>query len=436
MATYSSKKYPSGSVTSAQLADGTVVAVDLADGAVTSAKLNSTVDLSGKTVTYRSIVAGDIASGAITTAKITDANITPAKMANSGAELGSRNRIINGDMRIDQRYAGTVYTSTNSNLYTLDRWGTLESGGTTGKFTVQQNAGAVTPPVGFSNYMGITSLSAFSVTSGIIQSISQKIEGFNTSDLDWGTANAKTITISFWVRSSLTGTFGGVAGNAAFNYSYPFTYTISSANTWEYKSVTIAGPTAGTWVGATNGIGLALQFVIGTGTTYQGAAGSWSANGYYGVTGAVNVTGTSGATFYITGVQLEKGSTATPFENRPFGQEFSLCQRYFSTSFPIGTKPVQNSGLYTWRGTHTVSGYGTFYTFSYPVPMRIAATTITGYNGGAANNLFRSWPAAQDITTLGIAQESTTTFTAQAYAGPGDYPANPIGWNWSSSAEL
>ena len=247
---------------------------------------------------------------------------------NGGQLAGNRNRIINGDMRIDQRNAGAAHTSTNANIYVLDRWSTYETGGTAGKFTVQQDAGAVTPPVGFSNYIGITSATAFSVTAGIIQSIRQSIEGFNASALDWGTANAKTVTVSFWVRSSLTGTFGGVLSNGAIDYSYPFTYTISVANTWEQKSVTIAGPTAGTWL-TTNGAGLTLQFVIGTGTTYQGSAGSWSANGYYGATGAVNVTGTNGATLYITGVQLEEGTVATPFEHRSYGTELALCQRYY-----------------------------------------------------------------------------------------------------------
>jgi hypothetical protein len=159
-----------------------------------------------------------------------------------------RNRIINGDMVIDQRRAGTSYTSSNANVYTLDRWITFETGGISSRFTIQQNAGSVTPPTGFTNYMGITSSVASAVTTGMIQSIAQKIEGFNASDLAWGTANAKTVTISFWVRSSLTGTFGGVLSNGAVNYSYPFNYTISVANTWEQKTITVAGPTAGTWV--------------------------------------------------------------------------------------------------------------------------------------------------------------------------------------------
>ena len=238
-----------------------------------------------------------------------------------------KNRIINGAMVIDQRNAGaSVSTTAGGFNYTLDRWNYYASQAS--KFTVQQNAGSVTPPVGFNNYLGVTSLSAYSVAVGDIFIIDQCIEGFNTADLGFGTANAKTITLSFQVYSSLTGTFGGSLMNSAFNRSYPFTYSVPVANTWTTISVTIAGDTSGTWIGATNGIGIRLSFGLGVGSTYSGAAGSWSANQYYSATGATSVVGTSGATFYITGVQLEVGSSATGFEYRQYGQELALCQRY------------------------------------------------------------------------------------------------------------
>jgi hypothetical protein len=244
---------------------------------------------------------------------------------------GFKNRIINGAMMIDQRNAGASVTPTTSDIYQLDRW--FCSNSQASKFSIQQNAGSVTPPVGFSNYLGITSLSAYSVGSGDYFSLRQKIEGFNTADLNWGTANASTVTLSFWVRSSLTGTFGGVFQNSAQDRSYPFTYTVSAANTWEQKSVTIAGDTSGTWVGATNGTGIGIQFGLGVGSTYSGTAGAWASALYISATGATSVVGTNGATFYITGVQLEKGSTATSFDYRPYGTELALCQRYFEKSY-------------------------------------------------------------------------------------------------------
>ena len=256
---------------------------------------------------------------------------------NGGPLSGTRNRIINGDMRIDQRNAGASVTPTNGQ-YTLDRWGAYAFGSATSKYTVQRNAGSVTPPAGFSNYLGVTSLSAYSVAAGDITGIYQAIEGFNVADFAYGTASAVTSTLSFWVRSSLTGTFSGVVRNAAANRSYAFTYTISVANTWELKTVQIPGDTTGTWI-TDNGAGLYIVFSLGTGTTYSGAAGSWSASNIYAATGSTSVVGTNGATFYITGVQLEAGTVATPFERRSFGQEFLLCQRYFEKSYNINVVP-------------------------------------------------------------------------------------------------
>ena len=236
-----------------------------------------------------------------------------------------QNRIINGAMVIDQRNAGASVTATGS-PFSVDRWQATVS--QAAKFTIQQNAGAVTPPVGFTNYVGVTSSSAYSVLTGDYFILNQTVEGFNIADLGWGTANAKTITISFWVRSSLTGTFGLALSNQDWNYSYPASYTISVANTWEYKTVTIAGPTAGTWNTNNNG-GVRVQFGLGVGSTYNGTAGSWASAQYLGTTGATSVVGTNGATFYITGVQLEVGSTATSFDYRPYGTELALCQRYY-----------------------------------------------------------------------------------------------------------
>ena len=248
-------------------------------------------------------------------------------LSSTAQYTGFKNRIINGAMVIDQRNAGASVTPTTG-VFTLDRW-LAGAYSASSKFSVQQNASAVTPPAGFKNYLGVTSLSAYSVAAGDFLTLQQSIEGYNSADLDWGTANAKTVTLSFWVRSSLTGTFGGALANSASDRSYPFSYTISVANTWEYKNVTIAGDTSGTWVGATNGIGINLRIGLGVGSTYTGTAGAWAGSNIFSVTGATNVVGTNGATLYITGVQLEQGSTATSFDYRPYGTELQLCQRYF-----------------------------------------------------------------------------------------------------------
>ena len=282
--------------------------------------------------------------------------------------FGFKNRIINGAMMIDQRNAGASVTPTAA-IYTLDRWNTNCT--VASKFSVQQNAGSVTPPIGFTNYLGVTSLSAYSVSSTDFFSVLQSIEGFNTSDLAWGTANAQPVTVSFWVRSSLTGTFGGSINNSGFTRSYPFAYTINSANTWEQKSITIAGDTTGTWL-TTNSTGLHIYFNLGAGSTRSNTAGAWVGSLALAPTGATSVVGTSGATFYITGVQLEKGSTATSFDYRPYGTELALCQRYYGTNgtWYIWTAALPLPIFYksTMRTTPTIAGSGAGFGTSASTP--------------------------------------------------------------------
>jgi hypothetical protein len=296
------------------------------------------------------------------------ARVNGSDVFNASSNFGFKNRIINGAMVIDQRNAGAASANT-INGYFLDRWNVTQS--TTGKVIAQQNASSVTPPTGFSNYLGTTSQSAYSVTSTDFFLIFQPIEGFNTSDFAFGTANAVPITISFWVRSSLTGNFGAAIKNSAANRSYPFSYTISSANTWEQKSVTIAGDTSGTWIGATNGIGLYVLFSLGSGSTRLGTANAWATANYDAPTGSTSVVGTSGATFYITGVQLEKGSTATSFDYRPIGTELQLCQRYYEQII-AENRMLISTGYMLISSTHYQSQY-------YAVPKRASPTiTIAG----------------------------------------------------------
>jgi hypothetical protein len=266
--------------------------------------------------------------GATTPAAGTFTTLTGTNF-NSASIFGFKNRIINGDMRIDQRNAGASGTAGG---YTVDRWYYASSQASKG--TWQQNAGSVTPPTGFINYLGFTSSSAYSVTAGDYFAIGQPIEGLNIADLAWGTASAKTITLSFWIRSSLTGTFGGALQNSGATRNYPFSYSIPTANTWTQISITIAGDTSGTWL-TTNGTGVTVNFSLGYGTTYSGTAGAWSSTNYGSATGAVSVVGTNGATFYITGVQLETGSVATTFDYRDYTTELAMCQRYYTTRSPI-----------------------------------------------------------------------------------------------------
>jgi hypothetical protein len=240
--------------------------------------------------------------------------------------LGFRNRMINGDMRIDQRNNGASVTPLDGQT-TLDRWTAFRAQAS--KFSVQQNAGAVTPPTGFTNYAGVVSLSAYSSLSGDYFGFQQSIEGFNSADFQFGTAAAQTITVSFWVRSSLTGTFGGALRNSGNTRNFCFSYSVAAANTWEFKTITILGDTTGTWV-TNNGLGIQVWFDLGSGSSLTGSPGSWGATQIIRPTGSVSLVGTNGATFYITGVQFEAGSVATPFERRDYGRELMMCQRYYA----------------------------------------------------------------------------------------------------------
>ena len=177
--------------------------------------------------------------------------------------------------------------------------------------------------------------------------IYHQIEGNNIANLNWGTANAKTVTLSFYVRSSLTGTFAGSLGNNGYARSYPFTYTISSADTWEKKTITITGDTTGTWL-TTNGVGISLRLAIAAGSSFEATENAWASGNYFSVSGATNVVGTASSTFYITGVQLEANTTATPFEHLQYGTQLALCQRYYQSAPDESIVVVSNVGYFSW----------------------------------------------------------------------------------------
>jgi hypothetical protein len=250
-----------------------------------------------------------------------------------------KNRIINGAMVIDQRNSGSA-VGTSINGYSVDRWQIQQS--TTGKLNGGQNYNSVTPPSGFANYLGVQSQSAYSIGSTDYYTINQRIEGYNIADLGWGTASAKAVTISFWVYSSLTGTFGGVLQNYGYSWNYPFSYTINSSNTWQYITIAITPPTSGSWQTG-NLQGVNVIFGLGVGSTYSGVAGTWTSSNVLSATGATSVVATNNATFYITGVQFEVGTQATSFDYRAYTTELQLCQRYLPAFASAGATQSQIS---------------------------------------------------------------------------------------------
>jgi hypothetical protein len=357
--------------------------------------------------------------------------------------FGFKNRIINGAMVIDQRNAGASVTPVNGQ-YSLDRW--QMGAQTSSTYSVQQSS---TAPTGFSKSLLVTSLAATSIVAGSFYSVLQIVEGFNSSDLGFGTANAKTITISFWVRSSLTGTFGGWVQNANVDRSYPFSYTISVANTWEQKTVTIAGDTTGTWVGATNGAGMYVGLSLGMGSTRQGTANSWQAGNYRSVTGETAVVGTNGATFYVTGFQLEVGTVATSFDTRSYGTELALCQRYFEKDASQGTAPQQGLG-----GTGQAYGGGltAYGTTSARTPrirfavVKRASATMTFFRSavGEGGTVDGQWNAY----VSGVWRTATATVLSDGVAFDNEFAVDLAytsyvtgssyiwGGTWTASAEL
>lgn len=345
---------------------------------------NSGYTLSGTTLTFDQAPSVGTNNVYVRYLSTTTQAITPSQNtvswntldANTQGDLGIsfKNRIINSNMAIDQRNNGASITPINTQ-YLVDRFSYAATQAS--KFSAQQNAGSVTPPIGFNNYQGLTVISTQSLGAGDFFGISQSIEGFNISDLGWGTANAKTVTLSFWIRSSLTGTFGGSLRNSVGNRSYPFSYTINAANTWEYKTITIAGDTSGTWL-TNNGIGISLFFSLGTGSTFSGAAGAWTGSNFLSATGATSVVGTNGATWYLTGVQLEVGTQATTFTlaGGSYGAELALCQRYFQ----------KYTAMLVSASYSTATTY--YNTLLFPVEMRAVPTILysnfTNMNSGNA----------------------------------------------------
>ena len=319
--------------------------------------------------------------------------------------IGFRNRIINGDMRIDQRNAGAAVTiSAGTYPYILDRF--RSDNGSDGAFTVQQVTDA---PTGFVNSMKHTVTTAdASLSSGQYIGLNHFIEGFNTADLMWGTANAKTVTVSFWVKSSITGTYPLSFDNDAGNRYYIAQYSISSANTWEYKTVTISGDTSGTWL-TNNGRGITVRWWLGSGTGFEGTVNSWQSGAKYTFSGAASVIGTLNATWQITGVQLEVGSVATPFERRPYGTELSLCQRYYQQIGKTNNVSYQPYAIGS-VGSSTVA----VAIFSLPVTMRATPT----FTFNSPTNTIVSPPATSATNvTLDIASPITIMYNITVASG-------------------
>jgi len=283
-----------------------------------------------------------------------------------------RNRIINGAMAIAQRSTSSLtVNSAVGDVYPVDRFNAFVSG-STGAFTVQQSSDVPTGS-GFKNSIVLTVTTAdSSLATNDICAIRQIVEGLNAYDLNWGTANAQPVTLSFWAKSSITGTHSGAFTNGDWTRAYAFTYTLSAANTWQYITVTAPGAPSGSW-GNGNDRGIQVVFNMGTASANLSAANTWTTTSLVtvGATGSVQLISTLGATLFITGVQLEEGTAASPFEYRLYGTELALCQRYCPVwNFPSANANVANTFVYS-------TGTGGPFTLANPVSVRSPVTGIT-----------------------------------------------------------
>jgi hypothetical protein len=337
--------------------------------------------------------------------------------------FGFKNRIINGAMQIDQRNAGAAVTSG----FPVDRF---NSQITNGAVSMQQSSVA---PAGFTKSLSVTVTSASTPSANDRNAILHNIEGFNIADFGLGTATPSTFTLSFWVRSSLTGTFSGMVG-ADTNPSYVYTYVINSANTWEYKTITIAGTSTGTW-GSTNGFGLTVRFDLGTGSDRRTTPNVWNSADYRAATGAVQLIANSGATFYITGVQLEKGSTATSFDYRPYGTELALCQRYFEKSYntDVALGTATQVSMYATSNSGGSTGYGSSIVFKVT---KRATPTMVGwtYTGTLGSWHYGVYGSSEGTQTLSFGNIGSTV--TQPFMGSIPTSQNAMYGHWAASAEL
>ena len=340
--------------------------------------------------------------------------------------MGFRNRIINGNMVIDQRNNGAAVTvNSTTATYPVDRW--FGRGiATAGVFTLQQISDA---PSGFRNSIRATvTTTAASPGATDFYGIQHRIEGFNIADLGYGTASSQPVTVSFLVKSSVTGTFSVALSNND-NQTIPVTFVVNAANTWEQKSITVPGTSAGTW-DTTNGTGVFVQFTLGAGSSRTGTAGAWSTSFFVNATGATNLMATNGATFQITGVQLEAGSVATPFERRPYGTELALCQRYYEKSYNQSVLPgtaTLDGGFLTTR-IDSVGGGSAFFKVAKRSAPTVTVYSPTSGTSGQARNYSSSADTPASAQSIG----ENAFYLLAGSAGIN----NGLGIQYTASAEL
>lgn len=344
------------------------------------------------------------------------------------------NPIINGGFPIWQR--GTAFTSIADNVYGPDRWKYGKAGAVVHdllRSTDVPAVAALTPITNYSLHLDVTTADA-SIAAGDACYLRQQVEGYN-----WAPFAQKQFTVGFWVKDTITGIHCVSGRNFGGDRSCVIEYTITAADTWEYKTVTFpASPSAGTWDYTTD-VGLTLNWVLSIGSTYQTTAGAWQTGSFFGTANQVNSTSSTANNFKLWGVTMGLGATVAPFWPRSFGQELALCQRYYQKTFAYATAPAQNSGttagaLYAVTQVAGTGGANVTH-WSFPVAMR-ATPSITTYNPLAADALWRNISLAANsgtATPVAIGERGCSIYQAQV---AGDLATHQCTIHAAASAEL
>jgi hypothetical protein len=358
----------------------------------------------------------------------------------SGYSLGAgnassfKNRLINGGMTIAQRNNGDAVTGTT--FYAVDRFFTEKDGA--GVLTCSRSTDA---PEGFAYSLKteVTTVDS-SIGSTDYYQIGQRIEADNVSDFGLGLSWCKPFMVSFWAKASQTGTYSVQLANSTGSRCYPSTITINSANTWEYKTIPVPATTSGTFNNRGNTIGLGIRIGFAYGSNFNGAtANSWGnfssfSNSF--ATPSNSMLATSGATFFITGAQIELGTVATSFDFRDYGRELIMCQRYFETVYPTGIVPGSSSYLYVEYSTCTATNATGYLegTFKYTVVKRASPTITTwdvaGNIGKCAYYVSGSNQDNKQITANNTSNKHISWYSDNVSTKGG------VVFGWSASAEL
>ena len=314
------------------------------------------------------------------------------------------NRVLNGDMRIDQRNGGASGTAAG---YTTDRWQFASNFATKG--TWGQNLNNAAPASAFPYYLGWQSNSSYTSAASDYFLLQQSIEADMVSDFAWGTPSAQPVTLSFWAQSNLGGSLGGSIGHPASTRSYPFTYSLPGTATWTKVVIAIPGDTAGTWVMKGNAAAVLVNFDLGSGSNFHNAPNAWASGNYVGVPVENSIAANQYGFLYITGVKLEIGSVATPFNRQSLAKSMADCQRYYQSS------QIAYQGYAT-----TLSGV--YVSVNNLVQMRANPTLVIATNNCGnitSPSLTGSTPAGSSVTLLGSVVSTAiytlnVTYTASA----------------------